>query len=164
MIAEYFLWLMDTSSQYNLGTIFNDRIFNSGEDYADTLFGNDGNDDLHGRGGDDAYVVDSAEDRTLEDVEGGIDTVTVRLGIFLAANVENLTLDAGAGEISGGRDALHNKIVGNGYANNLMGHDGDDQLAGMGGHDVLDGGAGLNYLAGGFGDADVQAVFVSGQA
>lgn len=51
----------------------------------------------------------------------------------LGANVENLLLANGAGNLSGGGNLLNNVLTGN---------DGDNSLAGAAGNDTLEGGAG----------------------
>ena len=120
----------------------------TGNDLANTLIGNDGNnilngglnasgfDTLRGGKGNDTYVLHNVGDAVEENANEGIDTLTTdKLDIDLAdyANVENATL---TGDI-----ALN--ATGNDLANTLTGNDG---------HNILDGGQGVDKLIGGKGD------------
>ena len=84
--------------------------------------------------GDDTYYVNSAADVVSEAPNGGVDTVIASISYTLGANVENLTLAAGAGNING---------TGNGLANIITGNEGNN---------VIDGGAGADSMAGGLGN------------
>lgn len=163
-----FLTLTGTAAINAVGNLLDNQIVGnaannvlSGDAGNDLIFAGAGNDQINGGSGadymdggagDDSYVIDNVADRAIETAGGGIDSVTARVSMFLAANVEKLSLDAGAGAIDGGGNALNNKLIGNGYDNTLMGQDGDDQLFGMAGNDLLDGGTGLDYMEGGFGE------------
>ncbi|MDA8129849.1 MAG: hypothetical protein M0Z73_14285 [Betaproteobacteria bacterium] len=113
-----------------------------GKGGGDTLDGGTGNDLLLGGTGDDVYVVDSAADVVLENLDEGSDSIQASVAYTLADNVENLTL-TGAGTINGMGNSLDNILVGN-SANNV--------LSGEAGNDTLDGGAGIDTLAGGIGN------------
>ncbi|WP_422403615.1 beta strand repeat-containing protein [Pseudomonas sp. GZD-209] len=120
----------------------------TGNDQANLLIGNDGNnildgglntsgfDTLRGGKGNDTYVLHNAGDLVEELANEGIDTlVSNKLDIDLAdhANVENVTLTG----------ALDLNATGNDQANTLSGNDG---------HNILDGGKGVDKLIGGKGD------------
>ncbi len=121
----------------------------TGNDGKNILDGGAGNDTLAGGKGDDTYIVDAAGDKVVETLAskagGGIDTVdsTVTFSLAALANVENLILHAGAGDIGG---------TGNAQDNHLTGNEGANALDGGAGNDRLDGGAGADKLAGGKGD------------
>ncbi|WP_187830406.1 M10 family metallopeptidase [Siccirubricoccus phaeus] len=109
----------------------------------DTLNGGGGADSLVGGAGDDWFLVDDPGDLVIEEAGGGTDGVTSSVGLYLSAWVENLALAAGTGGISG---------VGNELANSLIGNEGDNMLVGWGGADVLRGDAGADVLHGAEGD------------
>ncbi len=136
----------------------------NGNDAANTLDGGDGNDALYGHGGadtliggvgadrldggagadsmsggvgNDVYWVDDPGDVVIENAKEGTDTVNSTVSYGLTANVENLTLTAGAGAIDGTGNDLNNVIVGNEGANHLAGGLGQDTLTGGGGADVF---------------------------
>jgi Ca2+-binding RTX toxin-like protein len=149
----------DTTGDRVDGGDGNDGLY--GADGDDVMFGGAGNDamvggrgadEMFGGTGDDSYVVDSPGDLVIEAADGGIDHVASRVTMTLAANVENLTLDAVAGAIDGTGNALDNRITGNGHANQLSGGGGNDTLFGGAGDDRLDGGAGTDTMAGGVGN------------
>ena len=94
--------------------------------------GGAGNDRMTGGTGDDIYFVDSAKDVVTESANQGKDTVHSAISHTLSANVENLNLLAGAGDINGTGNTLNNVIVGN---------DGKNRLDGGAGNDTIDGGA-----------------------
>ena len=138
----------------------NDRIEGARGD--DLIDGGTGDDQLYGGSGDDLFIVDAAGDIVFELVDQGTDRVEASVGHYLFAEVENLTLVAGAGSIFGVGNELANLIVGNEGANLLIagagadvvrGGGGGDALFGQAGKDVLEGEAGVDYLVGG-GDAD----------
>jgi Ca2+-binding RTX toxin-like protein len=111
--------------------------------------------------GGDTYFVDSLADVIYERSAGGVDTVVTSVGFYLYADLENLILTVGAGDLFG---------VGNGEANNITGNEGnnliialvgDDHAYGDSANDIIYGGsgndtalgaAGLDYLFGGEGD------------
>ncbi|HVR66253.1 MAG TPA: hypothetical protein VMT98_06415 [Verrucomicrobiae bacterium] len=136
-----------------LGLAGSDTV--SGLDGNDTLDGGTGNDSLLGGIGNDLYQVDSAADVADETGGSGTDTVLTTVSYSLTANavgdIENLTLAAKSGSISGDGNALANSIVGNEGANALNGLDGNDTLNGGTGNDTLAGGIGDDRIIGGLG-------------
>jgi Ca2+-binding RTX toxin-like protein len=175
-----------------IGSAFGDSLTgNSGNNRLeggagnDTLSGSDGDDVLSGGGGNDvldggfdtdmlsggagadAYYVDQQADLVFENAGEGTDTVYASAGFYLYTNIENLTLQSGAGDIFGVGNELANAITGNDGSNlliggggndtihgglaadSLFGQDGDDQLYGDGGIDYLVGGLGNDTLGGG---------------
>ncbi|MEO5330577.1 MAG: tandem-95 repeat protein [Magnetococcus sp. YQC-5] len=71
-----------------------------------------------GLGGNDTYVLSTAQDRVTETVDGGMDSVQSSFSVTLSANVENLTL-TGTGAINAMGNALDNVLVGNTGINTL---------------------------------------------
>jgi Ca2+-binding RTX toxin-like protein len=123
----------------------------------DALNGGDGNDNFDGEAGegddkmtggkgDDTYFVESAKDAVIEIANQGKDTVNSFISHTLSANVENLNLVAGAGDINGTGNALSNVIVGNDGKNRLDGGAGNDTIDGGGGNDTMLGGAGSDTM------------------
>lgn len=157
------------------GTSGNDGLI-GGVD-PDVLFGFDGNDTLDGGGGvdtlsggagNDEFRVDSIAEIIFEDFGGGTDLVIARSNFYLYANIENLTLATGVGDIFGVGNDLSNIINGN-EGNNLLlgggngdvisGNAGDDQIFGEAGNDLLNGGAGVDFLFGGDGNDTIAGAF-----
>ncbi len=144
-----------------------------GEDGNDTLRGGAGMDSMVGGAGDDIFFIDAfgtneliihpdpaaptdylntdPGDWTVEDVDGGIDTVVSSVSARLLANLEILRL-TGDGDLWGTGNELANIIRGTEGANSLSGLGGDDSLLGRGGDDTLVGGGGRDTLAGGAGN------------
>lgn len=105
-------------------------VGNSGNNVLD---GEAGNDTMKGLAGDDTYVVDSAGDVVVETINGGTDTVIAHVGHALAANVEKLSLVAGANATG---NASANVIKGNAAANTINGLGGADTMTGFAGDDT----------------------------
>jgi DNA-binding transcriptional regulator of glucitol operon len=110
----------------------------------ESLVGGVGNDTIDARTGthtmagglrNDTYIVDNKNDVVVELADEGTDQVLASCTYTLAANVENLTLDVGAGGINATGNALNNVIVGNGAANIITGGLGADTLTGGAGAD-----------------------------
>lgn len=113
-----------------------------------TLIGNAGADTMIGGTGNDNYYVDSSSDVVLENSGEGVDKVTLTSGSYtMAANVENLFMNAGATDATG--NGLDNSMDGNSATNTIYGSDGNDTIDGGGGTDWLEGGDGHDYLLGG---------------
>jgi Ca2+-binding RTX toxin-like protein len=127
----------------------------------DNLDGGAGIDYLYGGTGNDIFHTDDAADLVFENAGEGTDTVITTAGYYLYANIENLTLAPGAGDIFGVGNELANIIAGNEGSNLLIAGAGDDtvhggagvdSLFGQDGNDHLFGDAGIDYLVGGNGD------------
>jgi Ca2+-binding RTX toxin-like protein len=122
----------------------------------DTLDGGAGGDTLRGGVGNDVYLIDSAADAVVENVNEGIDTVRTRIAYAIAANVENAIIE-GVAAVSIAGNALDNVITGNAAANVLAGGAGNDTLDGAGGADTLSGDAGNDiYLVDSAGDVVIE--------
>jgi Ca2+-binding RTX toxin-like protein len=116
----------------------------TGNSAANTLSGLAGNDTLDGAGGADTmaggignetYFVDNVGDVVSENAGEGIDTVSASVNYSLAANVENLVLQGGAG-LQGFGNGLANSITGNGGNNLLDGGADADTMTGGAGNDI----------------------------
>src|SRR6185437_707240 len=88
----------------------NELVGNAGNN---TLDGAGGNDLLEGGAGNDTYGVDSAGDIVTEALNGGADTVRASVSYVLGANLENLALIGGAGNIDATGNELNNVLTGN---------------------------------------------------
>jgi trimeric autotransporter adhesin len=149
--SEAFNAFGNTDSNVIKGGSGNDWI--TGEGGSDKLYGGAGNDTLYGNiaasfglatdigadvfyggKGDDQVYVTHTSDQVIEYAGEGTDTVISTVSYALSANIENLTLAPGAGNINGTGNSLDNTITGN-FGNN-----------------ILDGGAGADHLIGGAGD------------
>ena len=156
---------------------------------GDTLIGGDGDDSLDGGNGansliggkgNDYYYIRSANDKVVEQIDGGtadamIVNFSAKLGdqwdivlnpdytptgpAFQANNIEYVTL-TGSANTSVLGSSNSDKIVGNFGNNTIDGGVGDDTLYGQGGNDyliggdgsdTLDGGSGVNTMDGGYG-------------
>jgi serralysin len=112
-----------------------------GRDGADLLIGGAGADTMIGGAGFDSFLIDSPDDRVIEQPGAGLDRLLVQaaLPVTLPAGVEMLRLLApGTG-------------IGSAAANHLRGSAGPDSLDGAGGSDVIEGGAGADTLRGSLG-------------
>lgn len=121
-----------------------------GNGFANVLDGKGGTDDMRGGAGNDTYYVDNTADKIAEGLGAGTDQVYASASHALSANVEHLTLLAGA--TNGTGNALANTITGNAANNVLAGQGGNDRLRGEAGDDTLNGGAGVDTLVGGAGN------------
>lgn len=122
------------------GDAGNDTL--NGEVGNDILIGWSGADTMTGGLGNDTYFVENTQDKVVEKINGGTDSINSILAYTLPSNVENLTL--------GGTAAINGK--GNGLANVMIGNNAANQLNGGTGNDILDGGLGANRLTGGKGN------------
>jgi Ca2+-binding RTX toxin-like protein len=170
--SQGFLAAVFAGNDTMTGSPLDDQIFGykgndtiDGDAGNDTLLGNEGNDSLIGGIGDDSmdggagndtYEVDSNLDQAAETgvgKAGGTDTVLSSADVFtLGANIENLTLVPGEGDIDGNGNAGANVITGNEGKNDLAGDAGNDKLLGGAGDDSLTGGADNDTLDGGDGN------------
>jgi Ca2+-binding RTX toxin-like protein len=116
-----------------------------GNDLANKLLGNTGNNLLDGRGGadvmrggvgNDVYFVDDAGDAVFENAGEGNDAVFASAHFALSANVETLVLQ-GSADLQGYGNNLANSIYGNTGANLLDGGGGIDHLTGGAGNDAF---------------------------
>lgn len=117
----------------------------TGNDQANTLTGNDGNnildgglntinfDTLRGGKGNDTYIVRNKGDLVEEIDKEGTDTVKAHIDYRLTKHVENLILE-GDSNLKGTGNELNNTLTGNA------------------GNNILDGGAGVDRLIGGKGN------------
>jgi Ca2+-binding RTX toxin-like protein len=146
-----------------VGTAGADTLIASNLD--DTLDGQGEADQLYGLSGNDSYRVDTQLDVVFENLGEGTDLVTSSADFYLYANIENLILESGAGDIFGVGNDLANLLTGNEGANLLLGGQGDDTLSGgagndivygEGGADTLSGGEGIDYLIAGTGNDDLD--------
>jgi len=129
----------------------------TGNSANNILDGKGGSDTMRGGIGNDTYVVDVATDKTIENVDEGIDTVQTHLeGYTLGTNIEN-GLMLGTSTTMNGNET-NNVITGNSAANTINGNEGSDTLRGGGGNDTLNGGDGDDVLIGDNGYADGQIV------
>lgn len=106
-----------------------------GNHAANRLDGAGGADTLTGGLGNDAYVIDNAQDNVVELAGEGVDTVWASVSHTLAANVESLIL-TGLLDINGTGQSSDNVITGNVAANVLDGAGGADTLIGGDGADT----------------------------
>ncbi|MGE5546731.1 MAG: hypothetical protein ACM33T_07535 [Solirubrobacterales bacterium] len=136
--------VIDFADTPALGGYGHDTI--TGTENGDEIDGGWNSDSMIGGAGDDTYYVDNANDAITETGEegSGNDTVHTTVTYTLGANVENLTLEDGAGAINGTGNGLANTLTGNGAVNTLDGGDGNDTLSGGGGNDTLIGGGGTD--------------------
>ncbi len=122
----------------------------------DRLDGGASADSMTGGSGDDTYVVDTANDKTVELAGGGFDTVESSISWTLAAETERLFL-TGSSALNGTGNASNNWLIGNDAANALNGGAGSDILLGRGGDDSLTDSAGNNAFDGGSGNDVLRA-------
>jgi len=101
----------------------------------DTLDGGKGVDHMTGGDGNDIYFVRDAGD-IVDETGSGVDEVKAFVSYTLTANVENLTLQTGAGNIDGTGNVLDNTITGNEGNNRLDGSVGADKMIGGNGNDT----------------------------
>lgn len=111
-----------------------------GGDGADTLDGGGGRDALVGGLGDDVYFIDSLADTVTELAGQGNDTVFATFNYTLDDFIENA-------QATGIKFVVN--ITGNALGNGLTGHSAANILRGMDGNDVLSGGYGNDNLYGG---------------
>jgi Ca2+-binding RTX toxin-like protein len=128
-----------------------------GNNQANTLYGNTGNNLLNGAGaadtmyggiGNDTYFVDNGLDQVVENVGEGADAVFSTVHFILPTNVETLVLQ-GAAAANG---------TGNALANSIFGNSGDNRLDGQGAADTLTGNAGNDIFAFVIGQANGDTV------
>lgn len=108
-----------------------------GDQRNDNIQGSDGADVQVGRTGDDFYTVENTKDIVVELAGEGIDTIHSYATVTTAAdNVEHLKLLANYAQTGHG-NALDNRLTGSDQSNVLDGRGGDDWLTGGGGVDIF---------------------------
>jgi Ca2+-binding RTX toxin-like protein len=116
-----------------------------GNDEANRIIGNAGNNILNGEGGadimrggagNDVYFVDDPGDIVFENPGQGTDAVFATIDYTLTANVETLVLQ-GSGNLIGTGNGDDNKLFGNAGDNTLDGGAGADALTGNAGNDTF---------------------------
>jgi subtilisin-like proprotein convertase family protein/Ca2+-binding RTX toxin-like protein len=135
----------------------------SGDRGDNVLNGHGGSwDTLEGFGGNDSYIIESAESLSLkESTLDGTDTIYTDIATtFMPLHFEIAYLLDNAGNISG--TDFSNYIEGNDKANAIYGLDDVDELLGWGGDDMLTGGKDNDFINGG--DGADTAVFASNLA
>jgi len=124
----------------------------------DLLNGGGGNDTMTGGTGDDIYVVNSALDAVIENIDEGFDTVRSSVSYVLGANLEKLNLNGGD-VIDGTGNELDNRLIGNSADNTLTGNAGHDRLNGDEGADTMIGGSGDDvYIVDNVNDTVVELI------
>ena len=133
----------------------------TGNELANGLLGNGGNNQLDGRegadtlmggAGDDTYIVDDAGDQVIEQQDEGLDTVLASVDWTLADHLENLTLlDSPWVAAFGAGNSLDNVLRAHNQGVVLEGREGNDTLWGGDSWDSLDGGSGDDRMVGGSG-------------
>lgn len=133
----------------NLTLLGKAAINGTGNELANLLIGNDGNnildgglntinfDTLRGGKGNDTYIVRNEDDVVEENDKEGTDTVRAHISHSLSDFVENLTLEDSADIEDANIDG-----TGNDLANTITGNAGNNILDGKGGVDKLIGGKG----------------------
>ncbi|MGD9920819.1 MAG: S8 family serine peptidase [Pseudorhodoplanes sp.] len=151
-----------------LGSSFADSLYGDagnnelrGEDGNDYLDGGVGADTMKGGRGNDGYVVDHSGDRVIELAGEGTDVVYTTLTSYgLTDHVENLTFRGNGNVAFHGVGNAGDNAISSGYGDDLLeGGAGNDTLtsygyllgAYMSGNDTLDGGAGDDTMSGGDG-------------
>lgn len=115
------------------GTAANNTL--TGTNSNDTINGLAGVDTMSGLAGDDYYIVDNVNDRVIEALNKGDDSVLASVSYTLSANVENLQL-SGVNNINATGNALNNSLTGNSGDNTLNGLAGADNMQGGDGNDT----------------------------
>lgn len=131
-----------------LGALGNDTLL--GRAGSDRVEGGIGADVLDGGWGNDVYVVVEPDDKVIEHLGGGIDTIVSASSMTLPRNVENLLLTSSTPSIGVGNE-VSNRLQGNRAENTLFGFVGADSIFGGAGSDAIFGGEGSDRLRGGWG-------------
>lgn len=114
----------------------------------DTLIGGPGADTVVGGLGGDFYALVDPEDLIIEAVGAGNDTIMVSYDFYLPSMMEALMLAPESPARRGTGGTGHDRLIGNGNANELWGGDGNDSLEGGDGADTLEGSVGNDRLIG----------------
>ena len=123
----------------------------TGDTGANLLDGGEGADLMTGGSGDDAYWVDNADDRVVEMVSEGLDTIMTSLSAYVAPSGIEILSYSGTVSFVGTGNELANSLTGGNGADRLSGAGGGDLLSGGNGNDSLYGTAGNDRLIGGVG-------------
>ena len=126
----------------------------TGNGLANVLDGRAGADTMNGQGGDDIYYVDNINDRVIEALAGGTDTVrtSVSFGLAIDASVEVLMTLSSAG-------VTNLRLIGSGLPQRIIGNAGANIIDGRGGADTMQGGLGEDtYYVDNANDRVIEAV------
>ncbi|MBW8882045.1 MAG: polysaccharide lyase family 7 protein, partial [Asticcacaulis sp.] len=132
------------SNVENLTLAGSANLNGTGNNLANLLLGNDGDNVLDGAGGadtmrgfdgNDTYYVNTTKDVVIEQMGDGKDLVISTVNYTLSNYVEALTL-AGTADLNGTGNAQNNTITGNAGNNKLDGAGGVDTMAGGTGDDI----------------------------
>ena len=127
-----------------------------GNEVANSMFGNNGVNNIDGKGGadimrgflgNDTYVVDNGADKAIELTGQGTDVVRTTVSFALGSNMSIETLQV---HNLGTTNAVN--LVGNQLANTIIGNNGANAINAGIGNDLLDGNAGKDILTGGTGN------------
>jgi Ca2+-binding RTX toxin-like protein len=123
------------SGQFVTGNALDNEIWGNNYEF-NVIDGRAGADRMHGRFGDDTYIVDNIGDVVIEDnVWDGTDTVQSSVTFALPIYVEHLIL-TGSQAVDGSGNAVDNSLTGNNAPNTLAGGLGNDTLHGGLGDDT----------------------------
>jgi Ca2+-binding RTX toxin-like protein len=146
------------------GSTFNDLLV--GGDTDNLLWGQEGDDELRGQGGETLALYSKPVDADLAQgraVGEGTDRLVGLAGLVGSSGNDKLAGDAKRNVLfggSGGSDVLSGAggpdYLRSGGASTLLGGEGADDLVGGGANDQLDGGAGDDLLSGGGGDDTID--------
>ena len=166
---------VETAASWVLGEHLEDlaltdsgHVNGTGNELANLILGNGGNnvldgkagaDTMDGGSGNDTYLVDNAGD-LASDSGSGTDRVRSAVSHTLGNGIENLTL-LGTSNLSASGNTLDNTITGNTGNNTLAGGQGYDTLNGGGGNDDLTSTDGDDRLLGGLGNDTYRVAYDS---
>lgn len=126
----------------------NDMFFSADNmSFIEHYEGTNGSNTMYGRKGNDSYIVNDVNDKVVENLNEGKDTVYIDLNTYtLPDNIENgYLIIAGNKDLYG--NSLSNILHGNCYANFIYGDAGNDEIYSGGyGNDTLVGGEGNDKL------------------
>lgn len=140
------------------GSVYSDSLI--GNSLANILDGGAGADTMTGGLGDDTYYIDNTNDKVIEYIGGGYDTIySTSATTYMPDEVEVLRQTSNGSYMNGNNS--DNLIYGNPSDNEIWGRQGDDNISagdgndkvyGNPGNDTLYGGRGNDILDGGLGN------------